>query len=144
MALTFETHDDAPADDVRVVDAALGAANDDAAPLRDVERLCCFARDESGTVVGGAVGRTWGSCGELQQLWVAPAQRKRGVGARLVRMFEARAQERGCRTFYLTTFSFQAPRLYAALGYRVAHELRGFPDGIVRYDMVRELDSENA
>jgi ribosomal protein S18 acetylase RimI-like enzyme len=75
---------------------------------------------------------------------VASAQRKQGVGARLVRMFEARAPERGCRTFCLTTFSFQAPRLYPALGYRVAHELRGFSDGIVRYDMVRELDSENA
>jgi hypothetical protein len=56
-----------------------------------------------------------------------------------VRRFEEHAKARGCRTCYLTTFSFQAPRLYRALGYEVAFEVRGFPQGIVRYEMVRDL-----
>jgi hypothetical protein len=48
-------------------------------------------------------------------------------------------QARGCHTLYLTTFSFQAPAFYQALGYRPVAELRGFPDGIVKYLMVRTL-----
>jgi hypothetical protein len=56
-----------------------------------------------------------------------------------VRAFEARAAERGCRCCYLETLSFQAPRFYAALGYRVAFELRELPYGIVRYTMLREI-----
>ena len=106
--------------------------------------LACFARSPAGDVIGGAVGRTWGECCELQQLWVAPEQRQRGIGSRLVRMFEARGRERGCRTFYLYTFSFQAPSFYQALGYRPAHEIRGFPDGIVKYLMMRNVASDES
>lgn len=137
-AISWEVHDDAPELEAGIVDHGLGEANDAAAPLHEVRRLSCFARLPSGAVVGGAVGRTWGECCELQQLWVDPAHRKRGIGARLVRLFEARAAARGCRTFYLETFSFQAPAFYESLGYRVATEFRGFPHGIAKYVMVRQ------
>ncbi len=106
----------------------------------NVQPLACFARRASGELVGGAVGRTWGTCCELQQLWVEPGQRRQGIGARLVREFEHQAAVRGCRTFYLETFSFQAPRLYRTLGYEVRLELHGFAPGIVKYTMVRETD----
>ena len=139
-SLTFTVHDDVPADDGRVVDQGLGDWNDAAAPLHEVQRLSCFVREPGGTLIGGAVGRTWGACCELQQLWVAPASRKQGIGARLVREFERKARSRGCSVFYLETFSFQAPSLYRALGYRVAFELGGFPDGIVQYVMLRTVD----
>jgi ribosomal protein S18 acetylase RimI-like enzyme len=120
-----------------IVDDGLGASNEAAAPLHEVQPLSCFAKSEAGEVVGGAIGRRWGPCCELQQLWVDPAHRRRGVGARLVRMFEERAASRGCRTYFLETFSFQAPAFYESLGYRRATEFRGFPHGIVRYVMVR-------
>jgi ribosomal protein S18 acetylase RimI-like enzyme len=136
-ALQITVHDEPPSDDARVVDAGLGASNEAAAPLHEVRPLSCFARAADGSVVGGAVGRTWGRCCELQQLWVDAAARRRGLGARLVRAFEARAEARGCDTFYLETFSFQAPRLYAALGYEVANELQGFGPGIRKFLMVR-------
>ncbi len=137
--LMFTLHDELPAGAAGVVDAGLGASNDAAAPLHEVRPLGCFARLPSGDVVGGAVGRTWGTCCELQQLWVEPARRRHGIGQRLVEQFHARAQARGCRTFYLETFSFQAPNLYRSLGYEVKLELRGFGEGIVKYTMVREL-----
>lgn len=146
MAATAEpaisVHDDVPAHAAGVVDAGLGASNDAAAPLHQVRPLTCFAHASDGRVLGGAVGRTWGECAELQQLWVAPAERRRGLGARLVRAFEAGAQGRGCRRVYLETFSFQAPALYRALGYRVGLELKGFAPGIVKYTMLRELAIE--
>lgn len=139
VELLFSVHDEVPSAAARVVDAGLGAANEAAAPLHEVRVLSCFARLPSGEVVGGAVGRTWGTCCELQQLWVEPARRRAGIGRQLVEQFEGRARERGCKTFYLETFSFQSPGLYRSLGYEVKLELRGFSAGIVKYVMVREL-----
>ena len=136
-AIRYTLHDDLPAEAARLVDEGLGAANDGAAPLHEVQPLSCFARLPSGEVIGGAVGRTWGPCCELQQLWVEPDRRHSGVGTRLVREFEAHARARGCRTFYLETFNFQAPRFYRELGYEVRYEHAVYPHGIVRYTMVR-------
>jgi len=67
-----------------------------------------------------------------------------GNGSRLVRLFEDRAKQRGCRTFYLTTFSFQAPSFYKALGYHAEAEIRGFPAGIVNFLMTRTVASDEA
>jgi GNAT superfamily N-acetyltransferase len=138
MSFLYTVHDEVPRNDAALIDSGLGLANEAAAPLHEVQPLACFARRAGGEVVGGAVGRTWGTCCELRQLWVEQAQRRQGIGARLVREFEQRASVRGCRTFYLETFSFQAPSLYRALGYEVRLELRGFAPGIVKYTMVRE------
>lgn len=137
MPIAYTVHDDLPAEESRLVDEGLGAFNDQAAPLHEVRPLSCFARLASGEVVGGAVGRTWGPCCELQQLWVEPAYRREGVGSRLVKDFEAHGQARGCDTFYLETFNFQAPAFYRSLGYEVRYEHAVYPHGIVKYMMVR-------
>lgn len=137
--LRFTLHDDLPADAAGIVDDGLGQSNDAAAPLHEVQPLACFVRLPGGAVVGGAVGRTWGTCCELRQLWVEPARRHAGIGKRLVEQFHERAEARGCRTFYLETYSFQAPGLYRSLGYEVQLELRGYGAGIVKYTMVRAL-----
>ena len=138
-AITYTTHDELPAEASQLVDQGLGAFNDQAAPLHEVRPLSCFARLASGEVIGGAVGRSWGECCELQQLWVATGHRRRGIATSLVRAFEARAQARGCRTFYLETFNFQAPQFYRSLGYETRYEHAVYPHGIVKYTMVREL-----
>jgi ribosomal protein S18 acetylase RimI-like enzyme len=139
--VSYSVHDDAPAHEASLVDAGLDAANVRAAPLHEVRPLSCFARSGSEQkVVGGAVGRTWGPCCELQQIWVEPGWRHRGIATRLIRMFEARAQQRGCHTFYLETFTFQAPELYRRLGYEVHCELAVYPHGIARYTMVRRVE----
>ena len=139
QGITYTRHDNLPEAESRVVDEGLGAANDRAAPLHEVQPLSCFARLASGEVVGGAVGRSWGNCCELQQLWVEPGHRRQGIARSLIEAFEAHARTRGCRTFYLETFNFQAPELYRSLGYRVSHQHAVYPHGIVKYLMVREL-----
>ena len=131
--------DDPASEDLATIDVGLGDANDAAAPLHEVRALASFARLASGVLIGGAVGRTWGECCELQQLWVDAAQRRQGLGERVLRAFERRAMERGCCTVYLETFSFQAPGLYRRLGYEVRHELTGFPHGIVKFLMLHRL-----
>jgi ribosomal protein S18 acetylase RimI-like enzyme len=134
--LSYTVHDDLP-EESRLIDAGLGTANAQAAPLHEVQPLSCFARLASNQVVGGAIGRTWGPCCELQQLWVDPKHRRRGIAKRLVKEFEARATARGCHTFYLETFNFQVPALYRALGYEVRYEHAVYPYGIVKYVMVK-------
>lgn len=138
-ALRYEVLDTLPEDAAGVVDEGIGAFNQSAAPLGDVVPLSSFARASDGRVVGGAVGRTWGECCELQQFWVHEIYRRRGIGAALMDRFEARAAQRGCRLVYLDTFSFQALAFYRARGYRVVHEIRGFAGGIVKYAMQRDL-----
>jgi ribosomal protein S18 acetylase RimI-like enzyme len=134
---SFSVHDDVPREEAHIVDEGLGESNKALARVQDVRGLSCFVRSPGGEVVGGAVGRTWGACCELQQLWVDPRYRRQGLGSRLVRQFEQRGAARGCHTFYLDTFSFQALGFYRSLGYRPKLEIGGFPDRIRKFIMVR-------
>jgi len=137
--VTIEVHDEHPAAASSLVDDGIGQSNDAAAPLHEVKPLSCFAIAKSGTVIGGALGRRWGTCCELQQLWVEPGHRRQGIAKRLVAAFEAQANSHGCGRFYLETFSFQAPGFYRSLGYTVAHENKFFPLGIIKYLMVKQI-----
>jgi N-acetylglutamate synthase-like GNAT family acetyltransferase len=101
--------------------------------------LHVLARMQDARVCGGAIGRTWGTCCELQQLWVQDAQRGQGIGADLMARFEQEAAPRGCTLVYLETFSFQSPQFYARLGYRVVLETRGFTAGVIKYTMHKQL-----
>ena len=133
--LVFHTTDTPPAESLAAVDYGLEEHNRAAAPLSEVKQLAAFAANPSGQVVGGAVGRTWGVCCELLQLWVALEHRSTGVGSRLLQQFEARARTRGCTVFYLTTLSFQAPEFYRKHGYDVLAQITGYPNGIIKYLM---------
>ena len=118
-----------------VVDAGLDEYNHSVAPLDGVRPLAAFATSSDERIVGGAVGRTWGRCCELLQLWVEPANRHRGIGSELLKRFEAHGRSRGCNVFYLTTLSFQAPDFYVKAGYRPMAEITGYPEGIAKYLM---------
>jgi heme-degrading monooxygenase HmoA/ribosomal protein S18 acetylase RimI-like enzyme len=144
VTIDIRVHDDLPEAECAVVDRGIGEANDAAAPLHEVRPLSCFAHDAARAVVGGAVGRRWGRCCELQQLWVRPDMQRQGLGTRLVEAFEARAGEHGCTEFYLDTFNFQAPDFYRRLGYRVAHDHAVYPHDIHGYLMVKSLAADAA
>lgn len=139
----YSIHHEPDADEV-LIDQGLGAHNDAAAPLHEVRHLSCLVHDEAGRLLGGAIGRRWGDCAELMQLWVDPAQRGRGLGAGLVRGFEAAAVTQGCRHFFLETFSFQAPGLYRSLGYVEVHVRRHYPHGIVKHFMEKSVVAAEA
>ncbi|MCE9658438.1 MAG: GNAT family N-acetyltransferase [Burkholderiales bacterium] len=136
--VSYADFDDPPADLMGVVDDGLESYNRQAAPLDEVRPLATFAHGPDGKLVGGAVGRTWGECCELQQLWVASGHRERGIASRLLRQFEVRAAGRGCSVFYLTTLSFQAPDFYRRHGYASIAEIRGYPQDIAKYLMRKE------
>jgi GNAT superfamily N-acetyltransferase len=131
---------DAPSPaDAATVNAGLEEFNCRAADMTAVRPLACFARSQSGELIGGALARTWGRCCELRQLWVAEPYRRRGIGRRLVQLIEQQARARQCTLLFLDTFSFQSPALYRALGFEIACEFAGFPDGIVKYFMRKDL-----
>lgn len=145
----LSVHDDLPPA-AAAVDAGIGEFNASAAPLHEVRPLSAFVHaddgdDATGAVLGGVVGRTWGACAEVQQLWVHETQRGRGLGTQLMRAFEARAAARGVRMIYLDTFSFQAEPLYRRLGYEVRLALTGLGhDGrITKFTMVRNLPASD-
>ncbi len=127
--------------DVAPIDRGLHSFNQRAADLAAIRRFACLAWGSDGTLAGGALARWWGTACELQQLWVADALRRRGIGAALMQKAEATAIERGCRLMYLDTFSFQAPEFYYRLGYETACRLDGFPDGGSKFILRKSLTS---
>ena len=139
---TISTHDSLPPEETALIDSGLDEANVAAAPLHEVQSISCFARTKSGIVIGGAVGRRWGACCELQQLWVEPPHRRNGIGTQLIRAFESHARAQGCSSFFLETFNFQTPSLYESLGYVVVYEHKLYPHDIVKYIMVKQCDRE--
>ena len=136
---SWETTASPSPQDAALVDQSLGAFNDTAARLEEVRVLACFAKSPTGTLVGGALARTWGRCCELQQIWVDEPMRRKGLGRRLVELVEREARARGCSLLYLETFSFQSPDFYRCLGFESACELAGFPNGIVKFVMRKSL-----
>lgn len=140
--VSLSLHDSCPPEETATIDRGIGEANDAAAPLHEVQPVSCFAKSDSGSVVGGAVGRRWGECCELQQLWVAPSHRRQGIGSQLLLAFEEHARRHGCTFFYLETFSFQTPELYQSRGYQIEYERRGYPHGIVKYHMVKRVGGD--
>jgi ribosomal protein S18 acetylase RimI-like enzyme len=140
LKLRYCTTDEPPEDAAGIVDAGLDRYNRSAAPVDGVRPLAAFAKADDDRLVGGAVGRTWGRCCELLQLWVEADSRRRGVGRELLARFEAHGRSRGCDVFYLTTLSFQAPEFYRKAGYRPLAEITGYPDGIAKYLMHKTED----
>ena len=134
---SISTHQGSASEETAWIHQGLDTFNNAAAPLHEVQALSCFAHTPLGKLIGGAIGRCWGSFCELQQLWVEPSLRRQGIGSQLLSAFETLAQKQGCTSFYLETFSFQAPKLYELLGYCVAYEHRMYPHGIVKYIMVK-------
>jgi GNAT superfamily N-acetyltransferase len=87
------------------------------------------ALDGDGRQIAAVAGHTWGGVAELAQVWVDPAHRGRGLGRALVEAAIAEARARGCRSVFLMTYDFQAPGLYAALGFERVVEVEGWPLG---------------
>lgn len=97
---------------------AVIAFNMAATGYEDGRSMSCLVRDDEGRLIAGIDGFTWGGYGMIEWLWVQDAHRRSGLGARLVRAAEHEAAARGCRVIRVNTHTFQAPELYARLGYQ--------------------------
>jgi len=124
----FVIEEPSPAD-VAFLEDRLYEFNAGTTGIGDGRLLGVFLRDDSGNIVAGAAGHTWGDTCELRQVWVAAHARGGGLGRRLMAEAEAEAVRRGCRQLVLSTHSFQAPGFYRKLGFDVVSELPDYPRG---------------
>jgi GNAT superfamily N-acetyltransferase len=133
-------HDDPDEADVRLVQDQLNEYNMEQTGMRDYRPLAVFLRDDSGQIVGGLTGFTWGGTLKIEVLWVRTDRRGHGYGARMLAMAEDEARRRGCRQAVLDTHSFQAPEFYPRQGYALCGVADDWPVGHKQYYYQKRLD----
>ena len=98
-----------------------------------------LVRDETNAIVGGISGYTaWGWL-YVQWLWIAEAQRGRGMAGQMLEAAEAEARQRGCHGAYIDTFNPVALKVYQRQGYTTFGELANFPPGRTRTFLQKAL-----
>ncbi|QDU12187.1 Acetyltransferase (GNAT) family protein [Gimesia aquarii] len=80
--------------------------------------LFLSARDVHDEVIGGLQGSFLHQWLRIDVMAVLSNYRSMGVGCLLVTEAERMAVDRGCRSSYVDTMSYQAPDFYRRLGYR--------------------------
>lgn len=102
--------------------------------------IAVYARDDSGKMRGGLIGRRVGEWLDIKYLWVCSETRTNGLGTQLIQMAEAEAKRQGCRHSLVDTLSFQARPFYEKQGYQLKMTLDDFPyQGMQRYYLSKAL-----
>jgi len=125
----FSVETDPSPDQVQYVEDRIYEFNSAVTGIKDGEWLAIFVRDDTGRIVAGICGNTWGGCCEIRQFWVEESRRGRGLGTRLLVAAEAEARRRGCSQILLMTFTFQAPGFYTRHGFTTLAAVDGYPQG---------------
>ena len=126
--------------DVEYLEDRIYEHNASVTGIADGQLLAFLLRDDSGRIVAGICGNTWGGGCEIRQFWVEESQRRRGLGTRLFQAAEQEARRRGCTQMLLMTFSFQAPAFYARNGFEVLATIADHPRGHRNFLMRRRLE----
>ena len=126
--------------DVEYLEERLYEHNSTVTGIGDGQLLAFLVRDDSGRIVAGICGNTWGGTCEIRQFWVDESQRNRGLGTQLFRETEREARRRGCTQMLLMTFSFQAPAFYERNGFEVVATITDHPRGHRNLLMRKHLD----
>lgn len=132
-----ELHGEAP--EAEQLARRLMAYNEARACAYDFAALRLVERDAHGEIIAGAIATTGWSWLQIEVMWVDAADRKRGLGRRLVAELERLAKQRGCVGAFLDTFDFQARGFYERCGYQVYGSLAGQPPGHTRYWLSKHL-----
>jgi GNAT superfamily N-acetyltransferase len=103
--------------------------NVQATSYSDGESFAAVRRDESGAMVAGVSGFTWGGCCFVSNLWVSEPLRGQGLGRALLLAAEAHARDKGCAIALLSSHSFQAPSFYENMGYVQQASIADYPVG---------------
>lgn len=124
---TVEKHPDKS--DVNFLNDRINEFNFATTGVKDGGELAIFVRDDSGSILAGLYGWTWGGTLHIQYLWVDEALRGKGYGRRILETAEAEGKARGCRQAILSTHSFQAPDFYRKRGYEIRGTYDDYPVG---------------
>ncbi len=96
-------------------------------------------KDTEGLVWGGVFCETWLYSLYIDVLWIDERIRGQGYGRALMEEAERMGREHGCTFAHTTTFSYQAPEFYQAVGYTIFAAMDDYPDGIVQYFLKKSL-----
>ena len=125
--LTVEDEPDAA--ELAVLEERLAEAAVAAAGVGAEREFGIFVRDDSGQVVAGASGSTWGGCCQVHAVWVDDPLRGRGLARALMAATEAEARRRGCRLVMGLTYEVLTADFYDRLGYRIIGVIDDCPAG---------------
>lgn len=126
-------------DELEAIGSGLAAFNEADVGPADRTPLAVVVRDVTGVVAAGISGYTaWGWL-YVQWLWVAEAQRGKGLAGRMLAAAEDEARARGCHAAYIDTFNPVALTIYQRAGYVPFGELRDFPKGRTRTFLQKQL-----
>lgn len=118
----------------------LNAFNDEMAGYADRKPLAVVARDPvTGSVLGGAVGRSSLGLLFLDLFYLPPSHRGTGLGREILAAFEDEGRRRGCVAGVVNTISFQAPGFYERHGWRRFGEVPSLPPGTSRIFLSKAL-----
>ena len=84
--------------------------------------------DEAG-IDGGFLAELYWDWMTIEIVAVPERWRGRGLGRQLLTQAETLAEAAGCRGAWVSTYSFQSPGFYEAMGYRPFGRLPGYPKG---------------
>lgn len=91
------------------------------------EPLNIYVEDDSGELMAGLVGETFGNWLEIEYLFVKEDIRGQGIGSQLLQQAESEAKKRNCRFAFVNTYQFQAPAFYQRHGYKEVFTLKDYP-----------------
>jgi GNAT superfamily N-acetyltransferase len=110
-------------------------------PAGLVPRLGLLLRPPGSDVcAGGLLARPDHGWLFVELLILPAAERRSGIGTRLMALAEQEAAARGLIGVWLDTFSFQARPFYERLGYGMIGALEDYPPGHTRFLMAKRLD----
>lgn len=101
--------------------------------------LAIQVKSETGELLAGAAGKTFGLWLLIDTLWVSEALRGQNMGSKILQAFELAARERGCQFALLDTLNFQARPFYEKHGYKVEWTQENYPKDGCKYFMTKLL-----
>lgn len=126
--------------DEAVVRDGLSAYNFEKAGYRDQRPLAILVADpDSGTIVGGLIGRTSFGLLYVDRFFLPETLRRQGLGSRVIKAAEEEGLRRGCSRAILTTLAFQAPGFYKRQGWEELGRIECEPPGHTRFLMTKNL-----
>ena len=139
FAYQISVEADPSADDIEHVRNGLIQHNVTRSTIGDGLEIAVFLRDQEGEIRGGFCGWIWGSCLELEYAWVDKRLRGQGYGRKMMEQLAQTACQRGCTTIVTDTYSFQAPNFYLHFGFEQFGQVGGYPDGIRKHFLIKQL-----
>ena len=103
------------------------------------ELLNIYVEDDSGELMAGLVGETFGNWLEIEYLFVKEDIRGQGIGSQRLQRAESEAKKRNCRFAFVNTYQFQAPAFYQKHGYKEVFTLKDYPYTGQRHYYQKEL-----